>query len=51
MSKKGKEARRLDTSQAGRGVWLVKVPNYLSEAWGRAGQEQCLGVLKIGRCV
>lgn len=50
MSKKVKsEARRLDTGQAGRGVWLVKVPNYLSEAWERAGQEKCLGVLRIGR--
>ena len=50
MSKKAsKEARKLDTTGAGRGLWLVKVPNYMSEAWGKAGQLQSLGVLKVTR--
>ena len=52
MSKKAsKEARRLDTTGAGRGLWLVKVPNYMSEAWEKAGQLQSLGVLKVARYV
>lgn len=52
MSKKARaEARRLDTAQAARGLWLVKVPNYLSEAWEKAGQDDCVGVLKVTRYV
>ena len=51
MSKKTNEARKLNVVQAGRGLWLVKVPNYLSESWERAGIKQPLGVLKVARFV
>ena len=42
-------ARELDVTWAGRGVWLMKVPNYLAAAWKNGtdiGTE--LGTIRIG---
>lgn len=48
-SKKSKAvpARGLGISNATRGVWLVKVPNYLADAWKEAGPASELGKIKI----
>lgn len=32
-SDKTDEAKELDCSNAGRGVWLVKVPKYIAKKW------------------
>jgi hypothetical protein len=37
----------LDCSKAAQGVWLLKVPNYLKEAWERVGEERNVGVIRI----
>lgn len=39
-------ARPLDVTNASRGVWLIKVPNYLSDAWMKAGPNAELGVMR-----
>ena len=49
-SKKAKRAvvaREFDVANAKRGVWLVKVPNYLADAWKGAGPDAELGKLKL----
>ena len=50
-SKKSKKtpARELNTANATRGVWLVKVPNYLAEAWKDAQADSELGKLRLAR--
>lgn len=49
-SKKSKKssARELDVACATKGVWLIKVPKYLSDAWGKAEAGSELGVMRIG---
>lgn len=49
MSKKSKKppARELGVANATRGVWLVKVPNYLSRSWQGAGENTDLGLMRI----
>ncbi len=37
----------LDTSLCNRGVWLVKVPNYLSNAWDKSEKGGIVGKMKI----
>ncbi len=39
----------LDLNNAGRGVWLVKVPNYISDRWRSAKEGSQLGKLTITR--
>ena len=39
-------ARALDVTNATRGVWLVKVPNYLSTVWSKAPPGADLGIMK-----
>ena len=41
--------RKLDTLFAERGVWLLKVPNYLAETWGDCPSQHELGVISIRR--
>uniref|UniRef100_A0A0B6Z555 TFIIF beta subunit N-terminal domain-containing protein n=1 Tax=Arion vulgaris TaxID=1028688 RepID=A0A0B6Z555_9EUPU len=41
------EAKDVDFSAAGRGVWLVKVPKYLSEQWKMCPNGTEVGKLKI----
>lgn len=45
--KKGVPARELDVTNSRRGVWLVKVPNYLAAAWKNAEPDSELGRIKI----
>ena len=40
-------ARELDTSNATKGVWLIKVPNYLSDMWKEAEPNSDLGLMRI----
>ena len=44
---KKRKAQPLDTSHSSRGIWLVKVPNYLSEAWNRADKGKPVGTMRI----
>ncbi|KAM7542008.1 hypothetical protein Aperf_G00000010740 [Anoplocephala perfoliata] len=37
----------VDTSRAGDGVWLVKVPNYLAELWMKGNTEKTVGEVVI----
>ena len=48
-AKKSKKnpAKELDVSNATRGVWLVKVPNYLADIWKNAQPDSELGKIKI----
>ncbi|KAL5004847.1 hypothetical protein ScPMuIL_018303 [Solemya velum] len=46
---KAHEARDLDLGAAGRGVWLVKVPKYLSEKWKNSKGNGEVGELNITR--
>ena len=39
-------ATPLDVTNAARGVWLVKVPNYLSDIWRKAGPSTELGTMR-----
>lgn len=41
--------RELDLSNAGRGVWLVKVPKYIANKWEKAPGNLEVGTLKIAR--
>jgi transcription initiation factor TFIIF subunit beta len=43
---KDKKGKELDLAGASRGVWLIKVPNYLSEAWKRTSHSD-VGLMKI----
>lgn len=45
----GKPVRDVDLTAAGRGVWLVKVPKYLSEKWKKTSGKSEVGRLKITR--
>ena len=38
--------RPLDVTRATREVWLVKVPNYLSDMWSKAEPGAELGVMR-----
>lgn len=49
MATERKNQKVLDTSHATRGVWLVKVPNYLSESWKKASESQELGKMRISK--
>ncbi|XP_014788077.1 general transcription factor IIF subunit 2 [Octopus bimaculoides] len=49
MSEIGHETKEVDLTAAGRGVWLVKVPKYLSEKWRKAPCSCEVGKLKITR--
>ena len=44
--KASKTPRALDVTNATRGVWLVKVPNYLSTVWSKAPPGANLGIMK-----
>lgn len=48
-SKKLKKApaRELDVSNAKRGVWLVKVPNYLADVWYGVEPDTELGKIRM----
>lgn len=46
-SSKRVPARELDLSNATRGVWLVKVPNYLADVWKLATSHSELGVMRL----
>ncbi|XP_041358601.1 general transcription factor IIF subunit 2-like [Gigantopelta aegis] len=46
---KGHEPKDLDLTFASRGVWLVKVPKYLSERWQKAKASSDVGKLRITR--
>ena len=46
MSEKKQSGRSLDVSRATREVWLVKVPNYLSDVWSKAEPGADLGVMR-----
>lgn len=50
-SRKSKRAattgREIDISQAGRGIWLMKVPNYLAAAWRDVATGTELGTIRI----
>jgi len=43
--------RELDLSNAGRGVWLVKVPKYIANKWEKAPGNIEVGKLKITKYV
>lgn len=43
------ESKDVDLNAAGRGVWLVKVPKYLSERWKKAEGKCEVGKLRITR--
>ena len=45
--KSKQSARELDTSNATKGVWLIKVPNYLSDMWKEAEPNSDLGLMRI----
>lgn len=47
-TEKGHEMRDVDVTAAGRGVWLVKVPKYLSERWEDSETSE-VGVMRITR--
>uniref|UniRef100_A0AAG5DE24 General transcription factor IIF subunit 2 n=1 Tax=Anopheles atroparvus TaxID=41427 RepID=A0AAG5DE24_ANOAO len=54
MSKDGEAIRvdkELDLSNAGRGVWLVKVPKYMANKWEKAPGNIEVGKLKISKQV
>ena len=47
-SKKAKvAARELDVGNATRGVWLVKVPNYVADSWKDAQPDAELGRVTV----
>ncbi|XP_064614862.1 general transcription factor IIF subunit 2-like [Liolophura sinensis] len=46
---KAHEPKDLDMSMAGRGVWLVKVPKYVSDRWKKASGNDDVGKLKINK--
>lgn len=50
-SKSKQPARELDTSNATKGVWLIKVPNYLSDVWKEAEPNSDLGIMRISSYV
>lgn len=41
--------KELDLSNAGRGVWLVKVPKYIAQKWEKATANIEVGKLKISK--
>lgn len=41
--------RDLDLSNAGRGVWLVKVPKYIAQKWEKAPSQMDVGKLRISK--
>lgn len=41
--------KELDLSNAGRGVWLVKVPKYIANKWEKAPGNTEVGKLKISK--
>lgn len=41
--------KELDLSNAGRGVWLVKVPKYIANKWEKATGNSEVGKLKISK--
>lgn len=53
MSKDDKDKpqvdKELDLSNAGRGVWLVKVPKYISNKWEKAPSNMDVGKLRISK--
>ncbi|KAH8359733.1 hypothetical protein KR093_008619 [Drosophila rubida] len=54
MSKDDKEKvqiidKELDLSNAGRGVWLVKVPKYIAQKWEKAPSNMDVGKLRISK--
>ena len=50
-SKSKQPARELNISNATKGVWLIKVPNYLSDVWKEAEPNSDLGVMRISSYV
>ncbi|XP_076435376.1 general transcription factor IIF subunit 2-like [Babylonia areolata] len=48
-AEKGHEAKDVDVTAAGRGVWLVKVPKYLAEKWEKPESGSDVGKLRITR--
>lgn len=46
-ARRGAAAREFDVANAKRGVWLVKVPNYLADAWKDAEPDTELGKMKM----
>lgn len=48
-TKKAKKAvaRELDVGNATRGIWLVKVPNYVADSWKEAQLDSELGRVTV----
>ncbi|ESO05129.1 hypothetical protein HELRODRAFT_78102 [Helobdella robusta] len=42
------ECKDLDLTKASRGIWLVKVPKYVSDSWANAAPGSEVGKLKMG---
>lgn len=47
--KKKLSDKDLDLSNTTRGVWLVKVPNYIADRWKECNSQEEVGKLKITR--
>jgi hypothetical protein len=47
--KRKKGSSLLDVKHSSRGVWLVKVPNYVSESWKKAKPHHELGRMRISK--
>lgn len=48
-AKKKLSDKDLDLSNTTRGVWLVKVPNYIADRWKECKGQEEVGKLKIAR--
>lgn len=43
----GVQPRELDVTNAEKSVWLVKIPNYMADAWENAEPDSELGRIKV----
>ncbi|KAM8713634.1 hypothetical protein ACLKA7_013885 [Drosophila subpalustris] len=47
MSQENPKKRKMDMSKASRGIWLVKVPNYVAKIWDKSPSDMQVATLRM----
>lgn len=47
MSQENQKKKKMDMSKASRGIWLVKVPNYVAQMWQQAPNDMQVATMRM----
>jgi len=47
MSQENQKKRKVNMSKASRGIWLVKVPNYVAKIWDKSPSDMHVATMRV----